>query len=74
VSYSQNCDCEYVPPSADDPDDDKMYTTVHRAGSTYYPHYLPRSIYMHRVSAIFAEVKTAHGRLSRNSSASLTLR
>ena len=40
VSYSQNCDCEYVPPSADDPDDDKMYTTVHRAGSTYYPHYL----------------------------------
>ncbi len=40
VSYSQNCDCDYVPPSADDPDDDKMYTTVHRAGSTYYPHYL----------------------------------
>jgi len=40
VSYYQNCGCDYVPPSVDDPDDDKMYTTVHRAGSTYYPHYL----------------------------------
>lgn len=40
VSYYQNCGCDYVPPSADDPDDDSMYTTVHRAGSTYYPHYL----------------------------------
>jgi hypothetical protein len=40
VSYYQNCGCDYVPPSVDDPDDDNMYTTVHRAGSTYYPHYL----------------------------------
>jgi hypothetical protein len=40
VSYYQNCGCDYVPPSAEDPDDDRMYTTVHRAGSTYYPHYL----------------------------------
>jgi hypothetical protein len=40
VSYRQNCGCDYVPPSVSDPDEDKMYTTVHRAGSTYYPHYL----------------------------------
>ncbi len=40
VSYYQNCGCDYVPPSVSDPDDDGMYTTVHRAGSTYYPHYL----------------------------------
>lgn len=40
VSYRQQCGCDYVPPSADDADDDTMYTTVHRAGSTYYPHYL----------------------------------
>ncbi|AEN07746.1 hypothetical protein Halar_0504 (plasmid) [halophilic archaeon DL31] len=41
VSYYQNCGCDYVPPAhEDDPDEDKMYTTVHRAGSTYYPHYL----------------------------------
>ena len=37
VSHYQNCGCDYEPP--DDPDDD-MYTTVHRAGSTYYPHYI----------------------------------
>lgn len=41
VSYYQNCGCDYVPPAhEDDPDEDSMYTTVHRAGSTYYPHYL----------------------------------
>ncbi|MDQ2074780.1 hypothetical protein RBH20_19825 [Haloarcula sp. H-GB4] len=40
VSYYQNCGCEYVPPSVEDPDEDSMYTTVHRAGSAYYPHYL----------------------------------
>ncbi len=40
ISYYQNCGCDYVPPSVSDPDDDSMYTTVHRAGSTYYPHYL----------------------------------
>jgi hypothetical protein len=33
----QNCGCDYEPPNADD---DRMYTTVHRAGSTYYPHYI----------------------------------
>ncbi|WP_248516309.1 hypothetical protein [Salinarchaeum laminariae] len=37
VNY-QNCGCDYDPP--EDDGDDKMYTTVHRAGSTYYPHYL----------------------------------
>lgn len=36
VNY-QNCGCDYQPPSGDD---DSMYTTVHRAGSTYYPHYI----------------------------------
>jgi hypothetical protein len=36
VNY-QNCGCDYEPPDADD---DRMYTTVHRAGSTYYPHYI----------------------------------
>ena len=40
VSHTQNCGCDYVAPSAENPDDDNMYTTVHRAGSTYYPHYL----------------------------------
>lgn len=38
VSYYQNCGCDYEPPS--NGDDDKMYTTVHRAGSSYYPHYI----------------------------------
>jgi len=38
VTYSQNCGCDYEPPASDD--DDQMYTTVHRAGSTYYPHYI----------------------------------
>jgi len=37
VSHYQNCGCDYSPP---DDDDDQMYTTVHRAGSTYYPHYI----------------------------------
>ncbi len=41
VIYYQSCGCDYVPPAYEDnPDEDKMYTTVHRAGSTYYPHYL----------------------------------
>lgn len=33
----QNCGCDYEPPGGTDSD---MYTTVHRAGSTYYPHYI----------------------------------
>jgi len=37
VVYGQTCDCDYEPPDAAD---DDMYTTVHRAGSTYYPHYI----------------------------------
>lgn len=39
VSRRQNCDCDYQPPSASPDNEDKMYTTVHRAGSVYYPHY-----------------------------------
>lgn len=39
VSYRENCDCDYQPPSATPEDEDSMYTTVHRAGSVYYPHY-----------------------------------
>lgn len=39
VSYRQNCDCSYQPPSASPDNEDTMYTTVHRAGSVYYPHY-----------------------------------
>ena len=39
VSYRQNCNCDYHPPGVSE-DNDRMYTTVHRAGSTYYPHYI----------------------------------
>ncbi|WP_254832861.1 hypothetical protein [Haloglomus salinum] len=39
VSYYQNCGCDYQPPDVSE-DDNRMYTTVHRAGSTYYPHYI----------------------------------
>ena len=39
VSYAQNCGCDYCPPGIDE-DENRMYTTVHRAGSTYYPHYI----------------------------------
>jgi len=39
VSRRESCDCDYQPPSATPDDEDKMYTTVHRAGSVYYPHY-----------------------------------
>ncbi|WP_233265211.1 hypothetical protein [Halomarina oriensis] len=34
----QNCGCDYIPPAGDE--NDGMYTTVHRAGSVYYPHYI----------------------------------
>jgi len=34
----QNCNCEYEAPEAEE--NDGMYTTVHRAGSVFYPHYL----------------------------------
>lgn len=39
VSYAQKCGCDYSAPGVDD-EDNRMYTTVHRAGSTYYPHYI----------------------------------
>ena len=39
VSYRETCDCNYQPPSASPDNEDSMYTTVHRAGSVYYPHY-----------------------------------
>lgn len=48
IAWFQNCDCDYEQPSdeegeTDDSDEDSgdsMYTTVHRAGSVFYPHYL----------------------------------
>lgn len=39
IRFTQQCGCEYQPPSATPGDEDTMYTTVHRAGSAYYPHY-----------------------------------
>jgi hypothetical protein len=39
VSHRESCDCNYQPPSATPDNEDTMYTTVHRAGSVYYPHY-----------------------------------
>lgn len=43
VKYLQTCDCDYEEEHASDDEDDAnggMYTTVHRASSVYYPHYL----------------------------------
>jgi len=50
INYFQDCDCDYDflagadEEAADDDasgdDGDSMYTTVHRAGSVFYPHYL----------------------------------
>ncbi len=38
VRNYQNCGCDYSPPAGDE--NEGMYTTVHRAGSVYYPHYI----------------------------------
>lgn len=47
IAWFQDCDCDYDSPVADSEnvgedtaDGDSMYTTVHRAGSVFYPHYL----------------------------------
>jgi hypothetical protein len=42
VSHLQSCGCSYQPPSASPDNEDDMYTTVHRAGSVYYPHYFTK--------------------------------
>lgn len=38
MRHGQNCGCDYTPPAGDE--NEGMYTTVHRAGSVYYPHYI----------------------------------
>ncbi len=38
MRFTEKCGCEYKPPAGDE--NEGMYTTVHRAGSVYYPHYI----------------------------------